>query len=161
MLRSGERHGISQLSCPWRGEFTPTALQEALPEEKTISPVGPRHPSDLCLLLPAPPPPAVLCTCVLFCTGQLSFKTPNFMNCAGPLGGGCRCTGTDASLSQKDSHINAQEHGIWSKTQQRAIVQFSNTQQVSLHLCWGVVEGNGAHQSFVPGEAMPSLPDSI
>ena len=85
-----------------------------------------------------PPPPAVLCTCVLFCTGQLSFKTPNFMTCAGPLGGGCRCTGTDASLSQKDSHINAQEHGIWSKTQQRANVQVSHTQQVSLHLRWGV-----------------------
>lgn len=40
----------------------------------------------------------------------------------------------DGSLSQKCSRTKVQEGGFWSKVQQRAGIQVSHTQQVSLHL---------------------------
>ena len=38
VLMSGGKNGLYVLSCPWRGEFVPTTVQETLTEEQTMSP---------------------------------------------------------------------------------------------------------------------------
>ena len=72
------------------------------------------------------------------------------------LGKGSHCTGTDDLEGQ-----SCQSAKAWDLEQagSTASVPVSCPQQVSLHLCCGVGEGNGG--SFVPREAMPSLTDGI
>ena len=80
------------------------------------------------------------CTCVLSQAGWLSFKTPSFRDPMwyGPMLGPLREDLTTLRLVQayprRAVSTKAQGHGVWSKVQQRASVQVSYPQQVSLHL---------------------------
>lgn len=75
-------------------------------------------------------------------------------------GEGFHCIGTDADLTHKDSCTKVQECWVWSKAQERANVQVSQPQQVSLHLCWVVGEGDNIYQFFCPWRDA-SLPDAL
>ena len=77
----GERNGISQLSCPGRREFAPTALQKGLTEKQTIlmhvSQASLRTLPSLCLWPRHLSLGGALFLCFISGT-LLGFKTPHF-----------------------------------------------------------------------------------
>ena len=137
-----ERYGYkslwSSLSSPERG-VPDHCCSEVLREEQTISPHVSQHPLDPCFhsVSESSAHLVVQCSCVLSQLCWLGFKTANFLGtCADALGGGVSCCAVaGASLSQKVSHTNMQGLGVYGKMHQKASIQVSCPQQVSLLLC--------------------------
>ena len=160
--RVGERNGAIPLPVPREGSLHPPLFRKPSRRENSLPLWVPQIPALILSVSGMFVHLAAHCICVPSQAGWLSCKIPKFNDLTWyrlmlVLWGGGSChTGTNVVLSQKDNHTKVQGHGIWNKVQQRASVQVSSPQYVSLCLCWGVGGGNGTFQLLCPwkGNAM-------